>query len=126
MNFRSRVWTVVAATVLLAGLAQAQGKKTTASHAAAKETAAAEQGFTGEVSDSMCGKKHMMGGSSGAACTRACVKDGSDYALVVGDKVYTLKGDKATIDKFAGQQAKVTGKATGSTIQVASIAAAKS
>ena len=26
-----------------------------------------------------------------AACTKACVDKGSDYALVVGDKVYTLK-----------------------------------
>ena len=37
-----------------------------------------------------------------AQCTRECVKSGSDYALVVGDKVYTLKGDKAAFDKFAG------------------------
>jgi len=52
------------------------------------------QTFTGEVSDSMCGAKHMMSGS--VACTRACISKGSNYALVVGDKVYTLHtADKA-------------------------------
>ncbi len=56
--------------------------------------AGALQTFTGEVSDSMCGAKHMMSGS--AACTRACISKGSNYALVVGDKVYRLHtADKA-------------------------------
>ena len=45
--------------------------------------------ITGEVSDAMCGAKHMMEGSA-AECTRACVCKGSKYALVSGDKVYTL------------------------------------
>ncbi|MGC2249006.1 MAG: hypothetical protein WA609_20550, partial [Terriglobales bacterium] len=44
--------------------------------------------LTGEVSDAMCGAKHQMPGAA-ADCTRACVKHGSNYALVVGDKVYT-------------------------------------
>lgn len=120
MSFRSRVLAVLAAVLLLACLSSAQSKKSSKSSA---KGAAAEQSLTGAVSDTMCGKKHMMGGSSDAECTRACVKDGSDYALVVGDKVYTLKGDKAAIDKYAGQQATVKGKVTGETIQVASIAA---
>ena len=83
------------------------------------------QSFTGKVSDAMCGKAHMMSGSD-AACTRACVAKGSKYALVVGDKVYTLDAsDKATLsslDKLAGSDAKVTGTLSGDTIQVASVA----
>ena len=56
--------------------------------------------FTGKVSDAMCGKAHMMSGSD-AACTRACVAKGSKYALVVGDKVYTLDAsDKATLSSL--------------------------
>jgi hypothetical protein len=86
------------------------------------------QAFTGEVSDSMCGAKHMMEGSA-AECTRACVKKGSNYALVVGDKVYTLNAsDKATqekLDELAGQKATVMGKADGDTIAVSSVAATK-
>ncbi len=86
------------------------------------------QSFTGEVSDSMCGAKHAMADNN-AACTRACVKKGSDYALVSGDKVYTLKtSDKAVLaelDTLAGQKAKVTGTSDGSNIEVSKVAAAK-
>jgi hypothetical protein len=80
-----------------------------------------KQTFTGVVSDSMCGKQHMT--KDAAQCTRACVKSGSDYALVVGDKVYTLKGDKAVIDQFAGKPASVTGTAKGEVLDVTSIGA---
>ena len=63
--------------------------------AAAVLQAQASQEITGTVTDAMCGKKHMMQGASAAVCTRACVKNGADFALVIGEKVYTLKGDKA-------------------------------
>jgi hypothetical protein len=84
--------------------------------------AAKGQTFTGEVSDSMCGAKHMMEGS--AECTRACVQKGSKYALIVGDKVYTLDADKANLDKLdklAGKKATVTGKADGDNIRVSEV-----
>jgi len=73
----------------------------------------------------MCGKTHMMKGASAAQCTRECVKSGSDYALVVGDKVYTLKGDKTAIDKFAGANVIVKGKLSGTTVTMESIKAAQ-
>ena len=85
----------------------------------------AEQTFTGVVSDSMCGKQHMMKGKSAAECTRDCVKSGSDYALVVGDKDYTLKGDKSAMDKYAGEKATVKGTEKGDTITVSSISASQ-
>jgi len=85
---------------------------------------AKSQTFTGTVSDSMCGAKHMMAGSD-AECTRACVKKGSNYALVVGNKVYTLNtSDKATLDKLdklAGENATVMGTAQGDSINVSSV-----
>jgi hypothetical protein len=84
-----------------------------------------EQTFTGVVSDNMCGKQHMAKDKSAAQCTRECVKTGSDYALVVGDKMYTLKGDKAQIDRFAGEKATMTGAAKDETINVRSISAIK-
>ncbi len=81
--------------------------------------------LTGEVSDAMCGAKHEMG--KPADCTRACIKHGSKYALVVGDKVYTLEtSDKAALAKLndlAGAKAKVTGDVDGTTITVKSVAA---
>lgn len=77
----------------------------------------------GQVSETMCGAKHPM--PDAAACTRACVKKGSDYALVVGDKIYTLKTtDKSALDeldKLAGQNAAVTGKVDGNTVEVSSV-----
>ena len=84
------------------------------------------QTLTGEVSDAMCGAKHEM--PSGAAdCTRSCVKHGSKYALIVGDKVYTLEtSDKAALDKLndlAGAKAKVSGEVDGTTVTVKSVAA---
>ena len=82
------------------------------------------QTLTGTVSDTMCGKKHAMNGMSAAQCTRACVKQGADYALVVGDKVYTIKGDKSAIDKFAGEDVVVKGEVSGSTVTLESIKAA--
>ncbi|QEE28589.1 hypothetical protein FTW19_11625 [Terriglobus albidus] len=90
--------------------------------AAVATFAQSAQSFTGTVTDSMCGTKHMMKDKP-AECTRACAKQGSDYALVVGTKVYILKGDKSQIDKFAGQKAMVMGKVSGTTIQVDSIIA---
>jgi hypothetical protein len=86
------------------------------------------QTFTGKVSDSMCGATHHEG-IPPADCVRACVQHGAKYALVVGDKVYTLDtSDKATLialDKLAWEQAKVTGTAEGDTIAVKSVTAAK-
>jgi hypothetical protein len=89
--------------------------------------AAKPQTFTGEVSDSMCGAKHMM--DNKAECTRTCVSKGSNYALVVGDKVYTLNTtSKAALDQLntlAGEQAKVTGSVNGDAIEVSKVSAAK-
>jgi hypothetical protein len=84
------------------------------------------QTLTGEISDAMCGAKHQMAGKA-ADCTRACIQHGSKYALVVGDKVYTLEtSDKAALDKLndlAGAKAKVTGEVEGDNITVKSVAA---
>ncbi len=73
----------------------------------------------GTVTDAACGAHHGMKNLTAAQCTRECVKGGSDFALVSGDKVYTLKGDKAMMDKWAGQTVTVKGKVAGSTVMVA-------
>lgn len=89
--------------------------------------AAKAQTFTGKVSDAMCGAKHMES-SDDAGCTRACVSKGAKYALVVGDKVYTLdtsdKAALATLDKRAGAKATVTGTEKDNTITVTKVTAA--
>jgi Protein of unknown function (DUF5818) len=68
----------------------------------------------------------MMTNVTPAQCTRECVKEGSDYALVSGGKVYTLGGDTKQIDKYAGQSVTVTGDISGTTLTVRSISPAKS
>jgi len=100
-------------------------KKTLVFLAAAVALSAAPQTFTGVITDAMCGKDHaMMGVKPDAKCVTACVKDGSKYALIVGDNVYELS-DQKTPEKFAAQKVKVTGTLNGKIIQVQSIAAAK-
>jgi len=87
--------------------------------------AAKKQKFTGEVGDVMCGRKHMEG--TPTECTRTCVAQGSKYALIVGDKIYTLdttdKTALATLDQQAGKNATVTGTLNGDIIEVSSVAA---
>lgn len=104
-----KTFTIVPAFALIAVFAQAQSS----------------QKIAGTVTDAMCGKKHMMQGASAAQCTRECVKRGSDYALASGDKVYTLKGDKAQFDKLAGANVVVVGETSGSTLIVKSIKVAQ-
>jgi hypothetical protein len=107
IKFRISVAAVLlaVASVAISVAAQDSGKKT----------------LTGVVTDTMCGAKHMVKDKSAAECTRMCVKQGMDYGLLVGDKVYTLKGNKAAIDKLAGQRATVTGTVTGNNLTVESI-----
>ena len=105
------------ATVLSSGLAVVLGV-----------AADSMQSFTGKVSDAMCGAKHSEGNIAPADCVRVCVQKGANYALVVGDKVYTLETKDQTIsaelNKLAWEQAKVTGTANGDTISVRSVTAA--
>jgi len=81
--------------------------------------------LTGVVSDAMCGAKHSMTNMSAADCTRMCAKGGQDFALVVGDKTYNLRGDSADLDKYAAQKVTVKGKLKGNTVAVDSVAPAK-
>ncbi len=82
--------------------------------------------LTGEVGDAMCGVHHMAG-EEPADCTAECVKNGSDYALIVGNTAYTLKASseqKAELAKLAGKKATIVGDQNGKVIQVSSVKAA--
>lgn len=85
--------------------------------------------YTGIVSDDMCGAKHDMGGGTPAECTRMCVKGGSDYALVVGEKAYTLvttdKQQLVILDKYAGARVTVRGTLSGTKLTVHSVSPAR-
>src|ERR1700682_1014255 len=87
---------------------------------------AAEQTWTGKISDSMCGAKHNTSAEHGAKkmsdrdCTLACVKDHSaKYVFVSGGKVYNVANqDFAALQVRAGHTVKLTGDMSGDTITV--------
>ena len=66
----------------------------------ARPLVAADQTFVGEISDSACGMKHDSGAenvptSPAKECVAACVRGGSKYVLVVGDKVLEIVNQNA-------------------------------
>ena len=88
---------------------------------------AADQTFTGTVTDSMCGGNHKaMNMGSDEKCVIECVRAGAKYALWDGKDTYVLS-DQAAASKFAAKKVTVKGTldAKAKTIQVSSIAAAK-
>jgi hypothetical protein len=71
--------------------------------------AAAEQTFTGVITDTMCGRAHgMAAGQPDDQCIAMCVKGSSQYALYDGKTVLKLS-DQKTPAKFAAKKVKVTG-----------------
>ena len=93
---------------------------------AIQQVHAASRPIEGVISDTMCGKKHMLQGKTDAECIAECLKGKTSYALVVGDKVYTLAAKPQTIAPFAGKHVQVEGSVKGDTITVSSIHEAKS
>jgi hypothetical protein len=93
---------------------------------------AADQTFTGRISDSKCGASHKAmtehnAKLTDAACTQACVKSGGKYVLASGDKVYTLENQNdPALATYAGQTVTVTGEMRGDTIRASKIMKAKS
>jgi hypothetical protein len=75
--------------------------------------------LTGIVSDSVCGGDHGIRAPGDPECTRACVAlGGAQYALMVGKirlgkKMYLLRGHEADLDRFAGKEVRVMGRALG-------------
>ncbi len=85
---------------------------------------AADQTFSGVVSDNHCAAKHSTASDAAAACVEKCVAGGAKYVLVSEGKVYQLDAQ----DKFAkmgGTAVTVTGTAEGDAIHVTSVEAAK-
>ena len=90
---------------------------------------AADQTWTGKISDSMCGASHakMMAAHPGAKmtdrdCTQACVKAGGKYVFVTGGKVYDIANqDDPDLQTHAGHTLRLTGEMKGETITVSKI-----
>jgi len=88
---------------------------------------AADQTFTGVVTDDMCGGSHKdMNMGPDEKCVIECVRGGAKYALWDGKETYVLSDQKGAA-KFAAKKVTVRGTmdASAKTIQVSSITAAK-
>jgi hypothetical protein len=88
---------------------------------------AAEQTWTGQISDSACGAKHEeaaegQGKMPDRDCTIACVRGGSKYVLVSDGKVFQIANqDNKDLAAHAGHTVKMTGEMKGSSITVSKI-----
>ena len=87
----------------------------------------AEQTWTGAISDSACGAKHVeaaegQGKMPDDECTRACIRGGSLYVFVADGKVYQIANQKnEQVIAHAGHRVKLTGELKDKTITVSKI-----
>jgi hypothetical protein len=88
---------------------------------------AADQTWSGKISDSKCGATHSSTEHDGKKlsdrqCTAACIKGGAKYVFVSDGKVYNVDNqDFAGLPVHAGHSVKLTGEMTGDTIKVSKI-----
>ena len=99
-----------------------------ASMLGAMSALAADQTWTGKISDSMCGAKHKKMAEHRTTkmadrdCTMACVKEGGKYVFVLKGKVYKIDNqDFAALQEYGGHMVQLTGEMTGDTIKVSNI-----
>lgn len=90
---------------------------------------AAEQTWTGKISDSMCGPSHDSATEHGGKkmsdrdCTLACVKEHqAKYVFIHDGKAYNITNqDAAGLEEHAGHSVKLTGEVNGDAITVSKI-----
>jgi len=89
---------------------------------------AAEQTWTGQISDSLCGAKHEeaaegQGLMSDRDCTLSCVRGGSKFVLVVdgGKMVQIVNQDNTDLVTHAGHKVRLTGELQGQSIVISKI-----
>ena len=84
---------------------------------------AADQTWTGAISDKMCGADHKKMGvkMSDRECTQACTKGGAPYVLVADGKVYRLTNHDSELRTHAGHTVNLTGELKDDSIRVRKI-----
>jgi hypothetical protein len=89
---------------------------------------ARDQTWTGQISDSMCGRSHKAMMEHGDKkmtdhdCTIACVKGGAKYVFVSGGKIFNIENQSfAGLEDHAAHQIKLTGEMKGDAITVSRI-----
>ncbi len=87
---------------------------------------AADQTWTGKISDSKCGATHAADEHgkkmTDRRCTEACVKGGAKYVFASKGKVYQIANqDDADLAMHAGHTVRLTGEMKGDNITVSKI-----
>jgi hypothetical protein len=88
---------------------------------------AADQTWSGQISDSMCKAKHEeaaegAGTMADRECTLSCVKGGSKFVIVADGKVYQIANqDNKDLTTYAGHKVKISGELKGESITVSKI-----
>jgi hypothetical protein len=89
---------------------------------------ASKPSWDGRISDSMCGATHMTEPDasgkkmSDGECVRSCVKDGSAYVFVSGEKVYAIGNQTfPKLPESAGREVTLFGKMSNGAIVVSRI-----
>jgi hypothetical protein len=90
---------------------------------------AAEQTWSGKISDSMCVPNHDSAAEHGGKklsdrdCTLACVREHqAKYVFIHNGKAYNITNqDAAGLEEHAGHSVKLTGGVNGDTITVSKI-----
>jgi hypothetical protein len=74
---------------------------------------AADQTWSGTISDSMCGVKHTMSehgkNMTDRECTQMYASHGAQYVLVADGKMYNLRNHDADLKTHAGHVVNLTG-----------------
>jgi hypothetical protein len=78
------------------------------------------QNFSGIVSDAHCGSTPEDSEKNASDCASICLRNGSRYAIVNGDKEYEFAGELWQIGQFAGPWMTPTGVLDRETIKVSS------
>ena len=90
----------------------------------AHSPAAQSETHEGMLTDTRCGAQHSAAvGMSASNCVRVCVHSGEHFALIDGEKMYSLEGQEAALKRLAGERVKIIGALNGSTISVTSVSA---
>ena len=79
--------------------------------------------FSGTISDSHCGAKHVAASAADAACAQKCFKGGADAVLVTSNNKI-LKIDAASKDKvaaFVGKKVTINGSMSNGELMVNSV-----
>jgi hypothetical protein len=76
--------------------------------------------FSGIITDAHCGPRHADSEQSASGCARMCVRNGSKYIMVDGDRNYELAGNPSLLDRLAGERVSLIGVLNGDTIKVSS------